>query len=398
MKSAYFHCIGGVSGDMILASMVDLGVDVSNLVNTIESAGISGFDINISDVNRVGLVGKMLHVNIQKNEAPLKFKALVDRIADSNLSPDIIKKTQMILNEIGKIESDVHQIDLDDVILHELGSIDTLVDIIGCVVGLELLGITECFSSPLPIGGGMVNTDHGTIIAPAPATMGLIKKNNIPVVVPSPSAYEIGETITPTATAILSTIAKFETPTISIEDIGYGFGHKYSSRYPNILSLWIGELSESSFSQETVLLETNIDDMTAESLGYVMDLLFKEGALDVWFASIHMKKNRPGVMLSTIIPKVLEKRIIKLIVNETTTFGIRSRGVDRYLVDREIVVFHTSLGDVRVKIKKEEGIKIAVSPEYDDCRKISEKWNIPLHQVYSRIMSEASDKLLNKRD
>ena len=398
MKSAYFHCIGGVSGDMILASMVDLGVDVNKLVDTIQSAGIIGFDLKVKDVDRAGLVGKALHVNIQKNETPLKFKALVDRITDSNLSPDIINKTQMILNEIGKIESDVHQIDLDDVILHELGSIDTLVDIIGCVVGLELLGITECFSSPLPIGGGMVNTDHGTIIAPAPATMGLIKKNNIPVVVPSPSSYEIGETITPTATAILSTIAKFETPTISIEDIGYGFGHKYSSRYPNILSLWIGELSESSFSQETVLLETNIDDMTAESLGYVMDLLFKDGALDVWFASIHMKKNRPGVMLSTIIPKVLEKRIIKLIVNETTTFGIRSRRVDRYLVDREVVVFQTSLGDVRVKIKKEEGVKIAVSPEHDDCRKISEKWNIPLHQVYSRIMSEASDKLLNNKD
>ena len=183
---------------------------------------------------------------------------------------------------------------------------------------------------------------------------------------------------------------------MSIEDIGYGFGHKYSPKYPNILSLWIGELSESSFSQQTVLLETNIDDMTAESLGYVMDLLFKEGALDVWFTSIHMKKNRPGVILSTLIPRFLEKKIIKLMLNETTTFGIRSKLIDRYLADREVVVFETSLGSVRVKIKKEEGVKLAVSPEYDDCRKISETCNIPIFQVYSTIMSEASDRLLDK--
>lgn len=396
MKSAYFHCIGGVSGDMILASMVDLGVDVDKLVSTIESAGISGFDINIRDVDRVGLVGKMLRVNIQEDEAPLRFKVLVDRITNSNLPQSVIKKVQKILTEIGKVEAEVHGIDLDNVVLHELGSIDTLVDIIGCVVGLELLGINECFSSPLPIGGGIINTDHGTMIAPAPATMGLIRKNNIPVVASPPGSYEIGETVTPTAVAILSAIAKFESPTISIEDIGYGFGHKYSPRYPNVLSIWIGELSESYYSSEVVLLETNIDDMTAESLGYVMDLLFKNGSLDVWFSSIHMKKNRPGVMLSTIIPRVLEKKIIKLIVNETTTFGIRSRVVERYLVDRELIVFETSLGNVRVKIKKEEGVKVAVSPEYDDCRKISEKCNIPLYQVYSTIMSEASDRLLSR--
>ena len=396
MKSAYFHCIGGVSGDMILASMVDLGVDVDKLVSTIESAGISGFDINIRDVDRVGLVGKMLRVNIQEDEAPSRFKVLVDRITNSNLPQSVIKKVQKILTEIGKVEAEVHGIDLDNVVLHELGSIDTLVDIIGCVVGLELLGINECFSSPLPIGGGIINTDHGTMIAPAPATMGLIRKNNIPVVASPPGSYEIGETVTPTAVAILSAIAKFESPTISIEDIGYGFGHKYSPRYPNVLSIWIGELSESYYSSEVVLLETNIDDMTAESLGYVMDLLFKNGSLDVWFSSIHMKKNRPGVMLSTIIPRVLEKKIIKLIVNETTTFGIRSRVVERYLVDREVIVFETSLGNVRVKIKKEEGVKVAVSPEYDDCRKISEKCNIPLYQVYSTIMSEASDRLLSR--
>ena len=259
-----------------------------------------------------------------------------------------------------------------------------------------LLLLLVYFSSPLPIGGGIINTDHGTVIAPAPATMGLIRKNNIPVVASPPGSYEIGETVTPTAVAILSAIAKFESPTISIEDIGYGFGHKYSPRYPNVLSIWIGELSESYYSSEVVLLETNIDDMTAESLGYVMDLLFKNGSLDVWFSSIHMKKNRPGVMLSTIIPRVLEKKIIKLIVNETTTFGIRSRVVERYLVDREVIVFETSLGNVRVKIKKEEGVKVAVSPEYDDCRKISEKCNIPLYQVYSTIMSEASDRLLSR--
>ena len=396
MKSAYFHCIGGVSGDMILASMVDLGVDVDKLVSTIESAGISGFDINIRDVDRVGLVGKMLRVNIQEDEAPSRFKVLVDRITNSNLPQSVVEKVQKILTEIGKVEAEVHGIDLDNVVLHELGSIDTLVDIIGCVVGLELLGINECFSSPLPIGGGIINTDHGTVIAPAPATMGLIRKNNIPVVASPPGSYEIGETVTPTAVAILSAIAKFESPTISIEDIGYGFGHKYSPRYPNVLSIWIGELSESYYSSEVVLLETNIDDMTAESLGYVMDLLFKNGSLDVWFSSIHMKKNRPGVMLSTIIPRVLEKKIIKLIVNETTTFGIRSRVVERYLVDREVIVFETSLGNVRVKIKKEEGVKVAVSPEYDDCRKISEKCNIPLYQVYSTIMSEASDRLLSR--
>ena len=396
MKTAYFHCIGGVSGDMILASMVDLGIDVNKLVDTINTAGISGFDLKVRNVDRSGLVGKSLHVNIQKNETPLKFKALIDRIVGSNLPKDVIKKTQMILTEIGKVASEVHQIDLDDVILHELGSIDTLVDVIGCVVGLELLGITECFSSPLPIGGGMISTDHGIMVAPAPATMGLIKKNNIPIVAALPGSFEIGETLTPTATAILSTITKFDSPTMSIEDIGYGFGHKYSPKYPNILSLWIGELSESSFSQQTVLLETNIDDMTAESLGYVMDLLFKEGALDVWFTSIHMKKNRPGVILSTLIPRFLEKKIIKLILNETTTFGIRSKLIDRYLADREVVVFETSLGSVRVKIKKEEGVKLAVSPEYDDCRKISETCNIPIFQVYSTIMSEASDRLLDK--
>jgi len=242
-----------------------------------------------------------------------------------------------------------------------------------------MLEVAEIYSSPLPLGSGFVNTAHGTIPVPAPATLEILR--GIPVY----KDGREGELVTPTGAAIISTVANFvqELPPIRVDKIGYGCGKKDFS-FPNLLRVYVGELVESTVKERNIVLETNIDDMNPQIFGYLVEKLFKEGALDVFLTPVYMKKGRPGILLSVIAPLVMEERLSEVIFRETTTLGIRKIYVDKKIMPREIKEIETKWGKVRIKVANINGIRKAY-PEYEDCKSIAERENIPLKDVILEI-------------
>ena len=267
--------------------------------------------------------------------------------------------------------------------LHELGSPDTLVDVVGAVAGLRLLGIEELYASPLPAGSGLVKTAHGTLPVPAPATLGIMARAGAPL----SSAEWQGEVTTPTGAAIVTTLAKFERPRMRLTGLGYGAGSRDPEDRPNVLRLWLGERDERR--QTMVLLETNVDDMTGEVLGYAQERLFSAGAADVWFTPIQMKKNRPAVKLSVLCPIDREGEIVALLLQETSTLGVRAVEVRRHEAQREVMEFASSLGQAAVKVKRLRGHVAQAAPEYEACRRLAQETGLPLLEVYRTVEAEA---------
>ncbi len=276
-----------------------------------------------------------------------------------------------------------------------MGNLDTLVDVVGSIVGLELLGIERLYSSPMPSGSGTIKTSHGILPIPAPATAALFAMARVPVVPPPGNAPDAGEMVTPTGAAIITTLASFKQPAMRYERVGYGIGSRDTPLYPNVISITIGEETGGVYNNEVSLLETNIDDMTPAMLSYVQERLFEMGALDVWFTPIQMKKNRPATVLSVLVPVSLESQAVTLVMKESSTLGIRVRQISRYEADREEAEVDTEFGKVQVKIKKLEGRSVAVSPEFEACRKIAIKRKLPLQEVYRRVQQTADQQLLS---
>jgi hypothetical protein len=311
-------------------------------------------------------------------------------IENSGLTQRVKERSALIFNRLAAAEAKVHRLPIEEVHFHELGAIDAIVDVVGAVIGLELLGIEALFCSPLPAGSGTVPTEQGVIPVPAPATLELIAASGAPIrATPSP---DLGELVTPTGAAIVTTLAAFESPTLSLERIGYGVGSRELGAMPNVLPLWIGE--STAEERQLLLLETNIDDMSPELHGYVMERLFEHGALDVWFTPIQMKKNRPAVMLSILAPPEAEGKIVDTLLRETSTLGLRRQTVGRHESEREIIAFDSSLGPVMVKVKRFAGARISLSPEFEDCRRLAQEHGLPLQDVYRIIIAEASAQLL----
>ena len=275
-----------------------------------------------------------------------------------------------------------------------LGELDTLVDVVGSVVGLDLLGVERLYASPLPSGSGLTKSAHGILPIPAPATAALCAIARAPVVPPPGGADDAGEMVTPTGAAILTTLATFRQPSMNLERVGYGLGSRESRHYPNVLALWLGEETGVAYTTDLTMIETNVDDMSGELLAYVQERLFELGARDVWFTPIQMKKNRPATMISAIVPSDLEPRAISLVLKETSTLGVRVRPLARYEAYRESIQIDTSLGRVAVKVKRLEGKRVGVSPEYEDCRRLALERGLPLQDVYRTVRREAEEELL----
>ncbi len=380
---------------MILGALIDVGVSKEVLEQELSKLSVRGFSLNCSKGSRGGVTGTHLSVALdeegRRRRGPQDFLALVE---DSRLSPEVKGQASDVFRRLGEAEARTHKSPLQEVHFHELGTLDTLVDVVGAIAGLELLGVKRVYSSSLPSGTGLIKSGHGLLPVPAPATMQLMAMARASITPPPPGVTDAGEMVTPTGAAIITTLASFRQPPMTLERIGYGLGTRDSAHYPNVLAIWLGDEPPQEPEGPLLLLETNIDDMSPQVFGYVQERLFELGALDVWFAPIQMKKNRPGVILSVLIPSSLETRAVEMVLRETSTLGIRVRPVHRHEAQREVVEVGTSLGMVKVKVKRLGDRAVSLSPEYEDCRGIALVRDMSLQEVLRRVTQEASDRLL----
>jgi len=322
---------------------------------------------------------------------------ILNLIENSQLPNSVKEQSSNIFHRLGRVEAAIHGVPVDEVHFHEIGAVDSIIDIVGTVFGLESLKIKSCYASSITVGSGSVATAHGRLSVPAPATLQLLTEVSAPINTNLGSNQPKGELITPTGAALVTSLATFGRPQMNIKKVGYGAGSKDFEGWPNVFRIWIGEQLSSGQDEQLKLLETNIDDMSPEIYGYLMDLLFTEKAVDVWFTPIQMKKNRPAIMLSVLYPAYAESKLTEIIMRETSTLGIRVRTVSRHVAQREIIEFDSTLGLASAKVKRYAGDIIAVYPEYDDCRRIAAGQNIPFHEVY-RIIVDESRKYLSQRD
>jgi pyridinium-3,5-bisthiocarboxylic acid mononucleotide nickel chelatase len=399
-KIAYFDCFSGASGDMIIGSLLDAGLDLDVLKKGLAGLDFHGYKLTAEKVVRSGITATKFDVVLEEEEHEHHHETShhhhrglseILNIINNGQIPDSVKtKSSEIFRKLGTVEAGIHGVPLEEVHFHELGAVDTIVDIVGTILALETLKIEKVYSSPLAVGSGTVKTAHGVLPVPAPATLQILADSSAPIVNAPPSENPPGELLTPTGAVLITSFAKgYQQPNIKVEKTGYGAGNKQFPTWPNVVRVWIGEETGDVSDDALVLLETNIDDMNPQIYGYLMEKLFAEKAADVWFTPIQMKKNRPAIMLSVLAPASLETKLTEIIMRETSTLGIRSRPVSRHMAQREIIEFDSSLGRAKAKIKRFGDDIVAVSPEYDDCRRLALEHNLPLHEVSRIVESEA---------
>lgn len=391
-RVAYFDCFSGASGDMILGALLDAGLSFEALRAEVAKLALpaGAFSLEATAVKRAGFAATKLDVIVEEPPRHRSLAEVLDVIACSALPETDRERIASVFRALGEVEAEVHGESLEAVQLHEVGAVDALVDVAGCVAGLRLLGVgvEDVYVSPLPLGHGQVKGAHGVIPVPAPATLGLVARANAPMVEGEGPSMEL---VTPTGAALLTTLGRFTRPAMRVERVGCGAGGRDPADRPNLLRVWLGEADAGTPRMR--LVETNIDDMPAEQLAYVQEALMAAGAADAWFTSIQMKKGRPGVMLSVLCKEALEKTLVDLLLRETTTLGVRVRDVGRYEAERDIFEFESSLGPAAVKVKRLPGEPPRVAPEYEVCRRIAVERGLPLAEVYRIVAAEAESKL-----
>jgi uncharacterized protein (TIGR00299 family) protein len=389
-RIAYFDCFSGASGDMILGALVGAGLDFEALCAEIARLPLAAgaYEITRTDVLRAGFAATQVKVTVKEPPRHRSLTEVLDIVEGSSLPASDREAIGRVFRALGEVEAQVHGQSLDAVELHEVGAVDALVDVTGAVAGLRLLNIDDVYVSPLPLGHGEVRGVHGVLPVPAPATLGLIARANAPTAEGEGPASEL---LTPTGAAILTTLGRFQRPGMRLQRVGAGAGGRDPAGRPNVLRLWLGE-SETP-GRRLRLIETNVDDSTGELLGYVQESLMAAGAADVWFTPIQMKKSRPAVMVSVLCQEALESEMVRLLLRETTTLGVRVRDVGRYEAERESFEFESSLGMAAVKLKRLPGETPRVAPEYEVCRRIALERKLPLAEVYRIVASEAEAHL-----
>jgi len=379
MKTLYFDCVSGASGDMILGALLDAGLPADVLRERLAALHLPGFELRVEKVEKCGIAATQVDVVVDDDVPERHLPQLEAIVQGGDLPAYVVEKSIAVLHRIGEAEAAIHSSSLDHVHLHELGGIDTIVDVVGAVSGLDALGIERVRCSPIPLGRGFTKSAHGRIPLPAPATVALLR--GAPVI-----GSEIqAETVTPTGAALLSTLsADFGAiPAMTLSAVGYGAGRK-DFAIPNVLRVLVGEAAAAGDSglQALVVLETNIDDLNPETYDYVMGRLFAAGALDVFLAPIQMKKNRPATLLSVICWPSAAAVLSDILFAETSTLGIRRYEVMRQALPRRSQTVETTYGPVRVKVAHWGDGQAKAAPEYEDCRKLAAQHNIPLREVY----------------
>jgi uncharacterized protein (TIGR00299 family) protein len=384
VRVAYFDCFSGASGDMLLGSLIDAGLSLAGLRQALGSLPLDGWEVVAAPEERQGVRGSKVDVLARlpaQEEAHQPHRHLPDILAlvEASALPAAVKeRASAVFWRLARAEAHVHGTVPEEVHFHEVGAVDSIVDIAGVVTGLHLLGVEAVYASPLPLGGGTVEVAHGTLPVPAPATLAILAEAHVPTV-PHPAQVEL---LTPTGAALLAEMARFERPAMTIEGVGYGFGTRRTPAL-NAVRVWLGQVAARWAEDEVVLLECNLDDTTGEALGYVQGRLLDAGALDAWFTPIYMKKSRPAVLLSALCAPAEAEALADLILQETSTLGVRRRHMGRYCAGRSLETVVTPWGEVRVKVKRLGGEVLGAAPEYEDCARLARDAGVPWRDVYA---------------
>ncbi|WP_035240223.1 nickel pincer cofactor biosynthesis protein LarC [Desulfobacter vibrioformis] len=390
----YLDMMAGIAGDMFLGAMVDLGVPVDWLKKKL-SVVLDGFDLRTEIVFRHHLRAVNLYVDVTDHVTHRHYTHIRQMIESADLPEPVRANALTAFQHIARAEAHIHGKDIETVHFHEIGGIDSLVDIIGSFLALDYLGVDQVAATPVPLGSGTITCAHGTIPVPVPATVAILKGLEV---TGSDAKTEI---VTPTGAAIVATLApQFGAmPDMQIEKVGYGAGKRDTgASVPNLLRLVLGapcvaavkNCGENILSDQVYVLYTNVDDMSPESLGFVMDLLMDKGALDVSFTPAFMKKNRPATRIEVICREKQHQALAAVLLSETTTIGVRYHLCDRMILRREPVVVETSLGKIAAKKITDPDGQARIMPEYDDCKRIAREHELPFYQVYERILAESN--------
>ena len=381
----YLDAFAGVSGDMILGALIDLGIDLASLSGSLSTLNVGGWSLHKETVLRHGLSATQLKVRTDTSGLSSRTYADICRIIqDANLHPAVKKNSIQVFECLAAVEADIHRVALEDVHFHEVGAVDSIIDIVGIAWCLHEMKIDELYFSSLPVGRGWVECEHGQMPLPAPATAKLL--SGLVVV----SAPDNMEWVTPTGAAIVSTLGlqSLTFPCGRLTSIGVGAGTMDPACRPNLLRAFLYEPETEVDSVD--LVETNLDDLTAEETGFLIERLWENNPLDVWITPVSMKKNRPGQVVSVLCESSSRASIIDCLYAYSTTFGIRYRPVARDTLSREIVHVSTSLGTVAVKLGYRDGVLIKKAPEYEDCARIAQANSLAVRTVYQMAL-EAID-------
>ena len=392
MRIAYFDGFSGISGDMVLGALVDAGCPLAQIESELRKIILPGWEISAEKVKRGALVATHVKVAAAETHHHRGYSMIADKIGAAGLAPRAADRATRIFKRLGDAEAKVHGVPLEAVHFHEVGAVDSIVDIVGAAIGFEIMGIDRFACSALNVGGGTVKTAHGILPVPAPATADLLAGK------PTYASEIARELVTPTGAAIVSTLCdEFgKQPRMNVSQIGYGAGTAEIKEQPNVLRILIGESAEKEIAQwdeQITVIEANIDDMNPQIYGYFAEKALATGALDVFAAPVQMKKNRPGMLVTLLcVPSDVDK-LSDLLFAETTTIGLRSYEAHRRVLAREAVTVKTPHGDVRIKVARLNGHVLNAAPEFDDCRRVAEEHRVPLKQ----ILSEAALAWENQR-
>jgi uncharacterized protein (TIGR00299 family) protein len=393
MKVAYFDCFSGISGDMILGALVDAGLDPEQLRSELAKLSLPGLDVTFAPANKQGIAATRAEVTVGEDAVEdhqhlildshahgvhRHLSGILNTIRSSGIDETAKESAQAIFKRLAEAEAHVHGVPPEQVHLHEVGAADAIADIVGAVVGLSLLGVEEIYSSPLRFGTGYVQCAHGRYPVPVPGVLALCKD------VPAEQTGVNAELVTPTGAAIITTLCRGYgmAPPMRLSSVGYGAGRRDLEEMPNLLRIRLGDVSEEVSRDRVTLIEANIDDMNPEVYGYLMELLLERGALDVYLTPVHMKKGRPGNVVSVLARDDRVDDLAATMLAETTTLGIRHHSVDRLKLERTITTVETRFGKVRLKTCEYNGVRRA-APEYEDCARLAREHEVPIQSIYA---------------
>jgi uncharacterized protein (TIGR00299 family) protein len=378
VRLAYFDCFSGISGDMTLGALVDAGVDPAPVREAVGRLGLE-CELTFETVRRAGFRATHARVVAPPQHAHRHLHHIEAMIDGASLTSRQANLARRIFQRMGQAEAHVHGTDIKKVHFHEVGAVDSIVDIVGSAVGLDLLGVDRVEASPIPPGRGRIHAEHGLMPVPAPATAQLLKG------VPLAESTADFEQTTPTGAAIVTTVADAfgPLPAMTIEAIGLGAGTKDPKGLANVLRLFVGKAAQGGFGADRVwVLETNLDDLPGEVIGHTTTRLLAAGALDTYVTPVLMKKNRPGVVVTVLCDEAKVGELEAVLFAETTTLGIRRYPVSRHKLERQAVAVETALGPVLGKVGWLDGRPPTFSPEYEDCARVAAARGVPLREVY----------------
>ncbi|WP_298270648.1 nickel pincer cofactor biosynthesis protein LarC [Geobacter sp.] len=390
MKILYFDCFAGVAGDMTVAALLDLGVPFQVVQEAVAALPLphSSYSLAAEKTSRKGIAATRFVVRVEEHQPHRHYAGIAAMIEESPLAPGVKEKAQRVFFRLAEAEAKVHGVEIGRVHFHEVGGVDSIADIVAAAAAIDYLGVDAIHASPLPLGSGFVESAHGLLPVPAPATAELLRG------IPVHGATGEGERVTPTGAAIVAALATGfgPAPAMTVAGTGCGAGSRDFDDLPNILRVFLGESGAGLDRDEVQVIETHIDDMNPEVLGYVLERLLDEGALDAAFSPLQMKKSRPGVRLTVVAPPERLEGLAGLILRETTAIGVRTYPARRFKLRREIEERQTSLGPVRVKLLRDGEALVRVAPEYEECRRIAAERGMPLVEVYRIVERETAPR------